>query len=96
MYYASCISASNFAKNNTANRNNSVNNTINNKVNNENLNNGNQHSNIINNNSANLKERGDTSLEEISPWLVRDNVIINKKPEKSKIPLLKTVITTEL
>jgi len=35
-------------------------------------------------------------MEEISPWLVQDNVIINKKAEKSKIPLLKTVITTEL
>ena len=53
----------------------------------------NYNSNIINNNSSSLK---DGSLEDISPWLVRDNVIINKKVEKSKIPLLKTVITTEL
>jgi hypothetical protein len=45
---------------------------------------------LMNNNSL-----GNTSLEDISPWLVKDNLII-KKPEKSKIPLLKTVITTEL
>ena len=64
------------------------NNTFNNKITTENYN-----SNIINNNSSHL---ADGSLEDISPWLVRDHVIINKKPEKSKIPLLKTVITTEL
>ena len=46
--------------------------------------------NLINNNNT-----GNTSLDDISPWLVKDNLII-KKPEKSKIPLLKTVITTEL
>lgn len=68
-------------------------NTLNNKYNSENLANG-HNSNIINNNSNNLQ--GDTSLEEISPWLVKDNMIMNKKMDKSKIPLLKTVITTEL
>lgn len=71
-------------------------NTMNNKFNSENLANG-HNSNIINNNSNNLQGlQGDTSLEEISPWLVKDNMILNKKMDKSKIPLLKTVITTEL
>ena len=69
---------------------------MNNKFNSENLANG-HNSNIINNNSNNLQGlQGDTSLEEISPWLVKDNMILNKKMDKSKIPLLKTVITTEL
>jgi len=48
--------------------------------------------NLINNNNTG---HANTSLDDISPWLVKDNLII-KKPEKSKIPLLKTVITTEL
>ena len=38
-----------------------------------------------------------TSLEQISPWLVSDSIVVSKKEkEKSKIPQLKTVITTEL
>jgi hypothetical protein len=55
--------------------------------------------NINNNNSLRSdKSSGDTSLEEdISPWLVKDNVMTNnKRSDKSRIPLLKTVITTEL
>ena len=64
-------------------------NQVNNKLHSDTVN-----SNFINNNG--VKDKGDTSLEDISPWLVRDNVILNKKSEKSKIPLLKSVITTEL
>ena len=38
-----------------------------------------------------------TDLERISPWLVSSDAITTKKEkEKSKIPQLKTVITTEL
>ena len=38
-----------------------------------------------------------TDLEHISPWLVSSDAISTKKEkEKSKIPQLKTVITTEL
>jgi len=45
-------------------------------------------------NSTKSSSKANTSLEDISPWLVQDNSFVNK--EKSKIPLLKTVITTEL
>jgi hypothetical protein len=38
-----------------------------------------------------------SDLERISPWLVSSDAISTKKEkEKSKIPQLKTVITTEL
>ena len=71
---------------------------------NSNLINNNENKNATNNNTAKTRNnsskstnsKANTSMEEISPWLVQDNVIINKKAEKSKIPLLKTVITTEL
>lgn len=44
-----------------------------------------------------LAATSDTSLEQISPWLVTSESITSKKEkEKSKIPQLKTVITTEL
>lgn len=62
--------------------------------------------NSINNkiNSANGKKKAssdiNSSLEQISPWLVGSDagaIISGKKEkEKSKIPQLKTVITTEL
>ena len=62
--------------------------------------------NSINNkiNSANGKKEpscdSNSSLEQISPWLVGSDagaIISGKKEkEKSKIPQLKTVITTEL
>jgi len=42
-----------------------------------------------------IPDSTDSSLEQISPWLVSDHVIATKK-EKSKIPQLRTVITTEL
>ena len=80
--------------------------------NSESLNNGNLSNVIHNNGNKNsfnghsAKNKKNTSLstnnrtkqgsmDEISPWLVQDNVI-NKKTDKSKIPMLKTVITTEL
>eukprot|EP00092_Neocalanus_flemingeri_P027862 GFUD01030246.1.p1 GENE.GFUD01030246.1~~GFUD01030246.1.p1 ORF type:complete len:977 (-),score=235.01 GFUD01030246.1:380-3250(-) len=71
---------------------------------NSNIINNNENKNATNNNTAKTRNnstkstnsKANTSMEEISPWLVQDNVIINKKAEKSKIPLLKTVITTEL
>lgn len=80
--------------------------------NSESLNNGNLSNVINNNGNKNsfnghsAKNKKNTSLstnnrtkqgsmDEISPWLVQDNVI-NKKSDKSKIPMLKTVITTEL
>ena len=39
-----------------------------------------------------------SSLEQMSPWLVSSDALISSKKEKerSKIPQLKTVITTEL
>jgi len=71
---------------------------------NSNLINNNENKNATNNNTTKTRNnstkstnsKANTSMEEISPWLVQDTVIINKKAEKSKIPLLKTVITTEL
>ena len=61
-----------------------------------NTNNGNTAKNIKNSTSKLTNRNTKGNIEEISPWLVQDNVINNKKSEKSKIPLLKTVITTEL
>lgn len=71
---------------------------------NSNIINNNENKNATNNNTAKTRNnsskstnsKANTSMEEISPWLVQDNVISTKKAEKSKIPLLKTVITTEL
>ena len=71
---------------------------------NSNIINNNENKNTTNNNTSKARSnstkstnsKANTSMEEISPWLVQDNVIVNKKVEKSKIPLLKTVITTEL
>ena len=49
---------------------------------------------VSNQNRINTKK---TDLERISPWLVSSDAISTKKEkEKSKIPQLKTVITTEL
>lgn len=103
------VLASNLSKSNSMNNKNNLNNKINNATNNisngtnYNLNNNNDKSNNnakSNNNtkiSPNITTNKTTNIEDISPWLVQDNAIINKKStEKSKIPLLKTVITTEL
>jgi len=58
--------------------------------------NGNTAKNIKNSTSKLTNKNSKANIDEISPWLVQDNVI-NKKSEKSKIPtMLKTVITTEL
>ena len=55
--------------------------------------NGTTHS-VNNQNRINTKK---TDLEKISPWLVSSDAIHTKKEkEKTKIPQLKTVITTEL
>merc|ERR1712226_510823 len=49
---------------------------------------------VNNQNRINTKK---TDLEKISPWLVSSDAIHTKKEkEKTKIPQLKTVITTEL
>ena len=75
-------------RNNDNNRN-----SINNKINSANGNSG---------GGRKKSAAGDsnTSLEQISPWLVSSDagaIISGKKEkEKSKIPQLKTVITTEL
>ena len=65
--------------------------------NNENKNNynGNTAKNLKNNAKTTNNRSKQGSMDEISPWLVQDNVI-SKKQDKSKIPMLKTVITTEL
>ena len=68
---------------------------------NKNAFNGNSAKNIKNTSKNSNNRTGGTSLgkqgsiDELSPWLVQDSVI-SKKQDKSKIPLLKTVITTEL
>ena len=50
---------------------------------------------VSNQNRINNAKKSD--LERISPWLVSSDAITTKKEkEKSKIPQLKTVITTEL
>jgi hypothetical protein len=95
------VPASSLSKSNSMNNKNSLNNKINSNLSNSNLINNNDKSTNNNgkaSNSSNIpvKQLANTSLEEISPWLVQDNVIIKKATEKSKIPLLKTVITTEL
>jgi len=106
------VLASNLSKSNSMNNKNSINNKINNGTTdtrltngtNSNIINNNENKNASNNNTTKTRNnstkstnsKANTSMEEISPWLVQDNVIINKKTEKSKIPLLKTVITTEL
>ena len=61
---------------------------------NSNTSNGNNSNIVTNQNRINTKK---TDLERISPWLVSSDAITTKKEkEKSKIPQLKTVITTEL
>ena len=57
--------------------------------------------NTVNNqnriNNAKKTSNNSNDLEQISPWLVSTEAITTKKEkEKSKIPQLKTVITTEL
>lgn len=60
--------------------------------------NGVNNQNRINTTNTNTKKKTKTTdLERISPWLVSSDAISTKKEkEKSKIPQLKTVITTEL
>ena len=54
-----------------------------------------QNNSVSNQNRINNAKK--TDLERISPWLVSSEAITTKKEkEKSKIPQLKTVITTEL
>ena len=76
-------------------RNNTINSQLSTSNNSETNNHFTTNGNIINIRSD---KSGDTSLEEdISPWLVKDSAIANKRNDKSsRIPLLKTVITTEL
>merc|ERR1719391_415961 len=76
-------------------------NSVNNKMNNNGgekqlLTNGNN-SNLINNNETiknTNNSKANTSLEEITPWWVTDSITVKKK--EAKIPIMKTVITTEL
>jgi hypothetical protein len=77
------VTASSLAKSNSVVRNNTINSEPNNHFTTSNGN------NIINNSSPTRTEE-----EDISPWLVKDSVV--KRSDKSRIPLLKTVITTEL
>jgi len=57
--------------------------------------NGSSNHSVSNHNRINNAKKSD--LERISPWLVSSDAITTKKEkEKSKIPQLKTVITTEL
>ena len=49
---------------------------------------------IFRNTKTEINFQANTSLEEISPWLVTDSITVKKK--ESKIPIMKTVITTEL
>ena len=46
--------------------------------------------------NGNGKSGSINSLEQISPWLVTSDISSKKERERSKIPQLKTVITTEL
>ena len=75
--------------------NGNLSNVINNNQH-RNTNNGNTAKNIKNSTTKLTNRNTKGNIEEISPWLVQDNVINNKKSDKSKIPMLKTVITTEL
>ena len=77
--------------------NNTSNNVINNNENKHKLSfNGTSSNNMKNSMKSTInKSVSKSKMEDISPWLVQDDVI-NKKTDKSKIPLLKTVITTEL
>merc|ERR1712130_172496 len=84
------VLASNLSKSNSMNNKNTINNKKNKNTTNNNT------GKTRNNSTKSTNSKANTSMEDISPWLVQDNVIINKKTEKSKIPLLKTVITTEL
>eukprot|EP00095_Tigriopus_kingsejongensis_P010206 snap_masked-scaffold704_size109063-processed-gene-0.4 protein:Tk10206 transcript:snap_masked-scaffold704_size109063-processed-gene-0.4-mRNA-1 annotation:"band -like protein 5" len=52
--------------------------------------------NGMNRNKTNGFTSSTTSLEHISPWLVTDAIASKKEKEMSKIPQLRTVITTEL
>ena len=106
------FAASNLARSSSNANKNAVNKNNIKTNNSESLNNGNLSNVINNNGNKNsfnghsAKNKKNTSLssnnrtkqgsmDEISPWLVQDNVI-SKKSDKSKIPMLKTVITTEL
>merc|ERR1719348_2160196 len=101
------VLASNLSKSNSMNNKKNNGTTADTRLTNgtnSNIINNNENKNTTNNNTGKTRNnstkstnsKANTSMEEISPWLVQDNVIINKKTEKSKIPLLKTVITTEL
>ena len=87
-------SGSNANRNNAVTKNNSSNKTE--SLMNNNLINNNENKNTSNNIKNTLKTTKSKNMEDISPWLVQDNSVITKKTDKSKIPLLKTVITTEL
>merc|ERR1719391_781125 len=87
------VLATSLSKSNSVNNKNSLNNKMGEK---QLLTNGNN-SNLINNNETiknTNNSKANTSLEEISPWLVTDSITVKKK--ESKIPIMKTVITTEL
>lgn len=88
------VLATNLPKSNSVNNKNSINNKLTNGDNRM-LTNG-TNSNLINNNEAikNTNSKANTSLDDISPWLVTDSLTVKKK--ESKIPIMKTVITTEL
>jgi len=98
------VPASVLAKSNSMNNKNNMNNNnkINTNISNSNLINNNDNKNHQQNGKLShtshipVKQTQNPTLEDISPWLVEDNVIIKKAAEKSKIPQLKTVITTEL
>jgi len=99
------VPASVLAKSNSMNNKNQVNNNnkLNSNISNSNLNHYNDNKNNQQQNGKSshtshipVKQTHNPTLEDISPWLVEDNVIIKKAAEKSKIPQLKTVITTEL
>jgi len=91
------VLATSLSKSNSVNNKNSLNKAMNNNGDNKQLLTNGNNSNIINNNETiknTNNSKANTSLEEISPWLVTDSITVKKK--ESKIPIMKTVITTEL
>jgi len=91
------VLATSLSKSNSVNNKNSLNNKMNNNGGEKQMLTNGNNSNLINNNETiknTNNSKGNTSLEEISPWLVTDSITVKKK--ESKIPIMKTVITTEL
>jgi len=91
------VLATSLSKSNSVNNKNSLNNKMNNNGGEKQLLTNGNNSNLINNNETiknTNNSKANTSLEEISPWLVTDSITVKKK--ESKIPIMKTVITTEL